>query len=542
MKYCLSFLLSWLLFSLSAQTLTPSPTVLNFGDNFETQTDSLTLTLDNPLPYPVNITEIRFYNTYSVKDFWVNNSSFSVPANGQSTLTVYFQPRHNINYNSEMLLITDSRRGALSVNLRGVGKYSKTYYNSLASKEEQALKVAIKSLLAQNYVQLSYNAGRDEMYMVIDNQKVNGQGASVNTLEGVYTGQVITGFSNRTAAQNMGFNTEHVFPQGFFNSNLPMRSDIHHLFPTNSNANSERGNLPFGVVSNPSWQQGGSKKGNGKFEPRDEHKGEIARAMMYFVLRYQDYSNHFSGQTAILKQWNVDFPPDDVARQRNDDVLAAQSNRNPFVDYPQLAERITNFSSNSVATANWQLDRDAGNIAFDTVGFPTQAYYQYPLVNHGNQAIEITQMSFKHGFFAFKSNSGDPATISLGEALTLLIRPDNGFGLINDTLQINTNIPGQEQINVPVSAFFDISNPIETALSSPFKVFPIPSRGTLWIEGGSPTQLTSYQLSDLSGKVIQANQWQGTKHKISTAAFPQGVYFLRIRQGDQVWTQKINVL
>ncbi|MFK7925718.1 MAG: endonuclease [Bacteroidia bacterium] len=542
MKYCLSFLLSCLIFSVSAQTLIPSPTVLNFGDNFETQTDSLTLNLDNPLPYPVNVTEIHFYNTYTAKDFWVNNSSFSVPANGQTTITVYFRPRHNINYNSEMLLITDSRRGALSINLRGVGKYSNTYYNSLAAKEEQALKTSIKTLLGQNYVQLSYNAGRDEMYMIIDNQQVNGQGASVNTLEGVYTGQVITGFSNRTAAQNMGFNTEHVFPQGFFNSNLPMRSDIHHLFPTNSNANSERGNLPFGLVSNPSWQQGGSKKGNGKFEPRDEHKGEIARAMMYFVLRYQDYSNHFSSQTAILKQWNVDFPPDDVGRRRNDDVEAAQGNRNPFVDYPQLAERITNFSSNSVAAANWQLDREIGNIAFDTVGFPTQAYYQYPLVNHGNQAIEITQLSFKHGFFAFKGTSGSPATISLGEALSLQIRPDNGFGLINDTLQINTNIPGQEQINVPISAFFDISNPIETALSSPFKVFPVPSRGTLWIEGGSPDQLTSYQLSDLSGKVIKTDQWQGVKHKISTTTFPQGIYLLRISQGAQVWTQKINVL
>ncbi|MEL7529928.1 MAG: endonuclease [Bacteroidota bacterium] len=541
MKYCLSFFLGCLFTTLSAQSLIPNPSVLNFGDKFETQIDSLSLSLDNPLPYPVNITEIRFYNTYTAKDFWVNSSSFSVPANGQISFWVYFSPRHNINYNSEMLILTDSKRGAISVNLRGVGKYSNPYYNSLANNEEQALKTAIKTLVGQNYVQLSYNAGRDEMFMVIDNQRVNGQGASVNTLEGVYTGQLVTGYTNRSAAQNMGFNTEHVFPQGFFNSNLPMRSDIHHLFPTNSNANSERGNLPFGLVSNPTWQQGGSKKGNGKFEPRDEHKGEIARAMMYFVLRYQDYSNHFSSQTAILKQWNVDFPPDDVARRRNDDVEAAQGNRNPFVDYPQLAERITNFSANSVAAANWQLDREAGVIAFDTVGFPTQAYYQYPLVNHGNQDIQLNQLSFKQGFFSFKDNSGTPATISPGEAITILIRPDNGFGLVNDTLQISTNIPGTEQINVPISAFFDTANPIESTVSSPFKVFPIPSRGTLFLEGGNPLQITHYQIIDLQGKVISKGEWQGEKHQLSTSALPDGVYILTLQEGEASWSQKVHI-
>ncbi|MEM6343831.1 MAG: endonuclease [Bacteroidota bacterium] len=541
MKYCLSFLLGCLFTSLSAQSLIPNPSVLNFGDNFENQIDSLSISLDNPLPYPVAITEIRFFNTYTAKDFWVNNSNLSVPAKGQLSFFVYFQPRHNISYNSEMLILTDSKRGSLSVNLRGVGKYSIPYYNGLANKEEQALKGAISSLLAQNYVQLSYNASRDEMFMVIDNQRVNGQGASINTLEGAYTGQQISGFANRTGAQSMGFNTEHVFPQSFFSSNLPMRSDIHHLFPTEASANGERGNLPFGVVSNPSWQVGGSKKGNGRFEPRDEHKGEIARAMLYFVLRYQDYNNFIASQTAILKQWNIDFPPDEVALKRNDDIEAVQGNRNPFVDYPQLAERITNFSANSVATANWQLDREAGNIAFDTVGFPTQAYYQYPLVNHGNQDIQLNQLSFKQGFFSFKDNSGSPATISPGEAITILIRPDNGIGLVNDTLQITTNIPGTEQISVPISAFLDTANPIESTFSSPFSVFPIPSRGTLFLEGGNPQQKTHYQLSDLQGKWVLSGSWQGEKHQVSVANLAAGVYLLSLQEGGNRWSQKVYI-
>ncbi|MEL6843419.1 MAG: endonuclease, partial [Bacteroidota bacterium] len=524
---------------LPAQSLTPSAAFLNFGDTFDNQVDSLSLLLSNPHPYSVRVNEIRFYQTYTQTDFRASSSDFDVPPGGQTQIWVYFQPRHNITYNSEMLILTDSRRGALSINLRGVGKYSDPYYNSLANKDEQSLKTALSSLLAQGFVQQSYNAARDEMFMVIDNQKINGQGASSNQLEGVYTGLLIDGFNNRAGAQNMGFNTEHVFPQSLFSSNLPMRSDIHHLFPTNSNANSQRGNLAFGTVSNPSWQEGGSKKGNNRFEPRDEHKGEIARAMMYFVLRYQDYSNFFAPQTTILRQWHRDFPPVDIARKRNDDIEAVQGNRNPFVDYPQLEERITNFSGNSQAPTRWALDRPDGAMVFDTVGFPTQAYYEYPLINHGNQSISLTQLSFRQGAFQLISGTGNPASIEPGEAITLQIRPLSGMGEIQDTLQINTNIPGEEQINVPISAFFDSSNRVEDLSSSFASVRYLPLRGTLVFYNEQPLQPTHFQLLDLKGQTCLQGHWQEGVHEVSLDALAAGLYLLRLRQGEQWQQQKL---
>lgn len=539
MKYCFFLFLSLSLYFLPAQSLTPSATFLNFGDAFDDQVDSLSLTLSNPHPYTVRVSEIRFYQTYTQTDFWANNNDFDVPPGGQTQIWIYFQPRHNITYNSEMLILTDSRRGALSINLRGVGEYSNPYYNSLANKDEQSLKTALSSLLSQSFVQQSYSAARDEMFMVIDNQRVNGQGASSNQLEGVYTGQIINGFSNRAAAQNMGFNTEHVFPQSLFSSNLPMRSDIHHLFPTNSNANSQRGNLPFGTVSNPSWQQGGSKKNNSRFEPRDEHKGEIARAMMYFVLRYQDYSNFFAPQTTILRQWHRDFPPDDIARKRNDDIEAVQGNRNPFVDYPQLEERITNFSANSQAPTRWALDRPDGAMVFDTIGFPTQAYYEYPLINYGNQSINLTQLSFRQGAFQLISGTGNPTNIEPGESITLQIRPLTGAGEIRDTLQINTNVPGEEQINVPISAFFDSSNSLEAVTESFASVRYLPLRGTLVLSNEQTIRETHFQLFDLKGQSCLQGYWQGREYEVSLAALASGLYVLRLRQGEQWQQQKL---
>ena len=67
------------------------------------------------------------------------------------------------------------------------------------------------------------------MYSSIDN--VNGQ------IIGVYTGYTITS-NNRSDAFNKGINTEHVWPQGLFDKDEPMRGDIHHLFPTRIEANS----------------------------------------------------------------------------------------------------------------------------------------------------------------------------------------------------------------------------------------------------------------------------------------------------------------
>jgi endonuclease I len=97
---------------------------------------------------------------------------------------------------------------------------------------------------------------------------------------------------------NYDVNCEHTFPQGNFNQNLPMRSDIHHLFPTDVDANSTRGSLRFGnVVSGVDWSEGGSQRGlNGSgeqvFEPRDGQKGMSARGILYFLARYQNYGKN----------------------------------------------------------------------------------------------------------------------------------------------------------------------------------------------------------------------------------------------------------
>ena len=388
-----------------------SSSSLSFPITSELDTSFQSITITNTTAKDFEITDIRFYNTYGQPAFSVaNDSSFTIMAGDSQTVAVRFHPRHNINHNSEMVLLTNSGMGSFFVNLAAQGTYSKAYYSTTENKSEAILRTALKTKISQGYNSLGYNTARDNMYMTIDNQKTNGQGTTVNTLECVYTGRLCTNYASRTAAQNScNFNTEHTFPQGFFSSNEPMKSDIHHLYTTDNPANGSRANLPFGIATtpyqSPSINAPSLKGSNGVYEPRTEQKGPSARAMMYFVVRHQDYSNFFDPQETRLRLWNDVYIPTAAEQKRNDDIFDLQNNRNPFIDYPQFAERITKLVGTTVAPCRIFLRPDRNNIDFDDVPANTDIIYNYVLVNNGNQ--DVTLSNFALGNTDLSFDAGD---------------------------------------------------------------------------------------------------------------------------------------
>lgn len=144
-----------------------------------------------------------------------------------------------------------------------------------------------------------------------------------------------------------GYSREHTYCHSWMPTNpatlLPEYSDYHHLFPTNLNeVNIVRSNNALGIVVNVTSTYLGSKFGtdaNGQtvFEPRDEHKGDAARAMMYEAICYTTISGNswalpsYQNQY-LLKQWHFQDPPDNWEIARNDFIDSLQNNRNPFVD------------------------------------------------------------------------------------------------------------------------------------------------------------------------------------------------------------------
>lgn len=160
-----------------------------------------------------------------------------------------------------------------------------------------------------------------------------------------------------TIPNNTVVNVEHTWPQSRFTRKFPddvQKSDLHHLFPADSKLNSIRGNNWFGEVtkdtvdlSNNGCPNSGSRYGVGSaggeeiFEPPTAHKGHVARALFYFALRYDLHIDQ--EEEAILKKWNRENPVDEDEARRNNEIFKAQGNRNPFVDYPELADKIADF-------------------------------------------------------------------------------------------------------------------------------------------------------------------------------------------------------
>ncbi|MBC7711714.1 MAG: endonuclease [Rhizobacter sp.] len=144
-------------------------------------------------------------------------------------------------------------------------------------------------------------------------------------------------------------NCEHTWPQSKFSKTFSadlQKTDLHHLFPADMRANSTRNNFPFADVDGKATHSNclDSKIGNAtgsdirSFEPPIEHKGNVARAIYYFSTRYK--MNIDATQAKYLKIWNAEDPVDQEELLRNEKIMKLQGNRNPFIDYPELVNRL----------------------------------------------------------------------------------------------------------------------------------------------------------------------------------------------------------
>ena len=149
-----------------------------------------------------------------------------------------------------------------------------------------------------------------------------------------------TAFATQEAA---ALNCEHVVPQSWFGRTQPARGDLHHLFACDSRCNSRRGNLPYDEFKNPSddWRdQCGTIGPKRSFEPAGG-KGAAARATLYFLLRYPGVVNTYdASDIAMMQDWNRRYPPDLWEKHRNAAIEELQGNRNPLIDFPEMAEAV----------------------------------------------------------------------------------------------------------------------------------------------------------------------------------------------------------
>lgn len=178
------------------------------------------------------------------------------------------------------------------------------------------------------------------------------------------------------SAEGQGWNREHGIPQSTFYGIYPMYSDLHYLIPTDAYINQRRSNFPYARNNGSSLTfSNGSKLGssttpgysNTVYEPIDEFKGDVARYLLYFVVRYEGALNNFNyllstspldgteekgyenWYITMLKEWNNLDPVSQKEIDRNNKVYTIENTRNPFIDHPEYINIIWSETADTVA-------------------------------------------------------------------------------------------------------------------------------------------------------------------------------------------------
>ena len=74
---------------------------------------------------------------------------------------------------------------------------------------------------------------------------------------------------------------------------------------------------------------------------RKEIRGDAARAYLYMSLQYKIPLNENLENS--LRMWHFEDSPSEWEEKRNDLIEVIQGNRNPFIDQPELVERVADF-------------------------------------------------------------------------------------------------------------------------------------------------------------------------------------------------------
>lgn len=195
-------------------------------------------------------------------------------------------------------------------------------------------------------------------------------------------------------AEGLGYNREHMMPQSTFStsssiSDYPMYSDLNFIIPVDGYINQRRSNYPYGIGNNTNHYifTNTSRISNAAipnypytgrvYEPINEFKGDIARSLLYFAVRYEGKLGSFNtayttsanltpatdqcpldgteeravdlAYIAMLKQWSNADPVSQREIDRNNAIYTIQKNRNPFIDHPEWIDMIWSETPDTIA-------------------------------------------------------------------------------------------------------------------------------------------------------------------------------------------------
>ena len=241
------------------------------------------------------------------------------------------------------------------------------YYASVKGLKKEALKEALHQF-AKDVKTFKYGPGRRHTWDAFYSTDRVGED-EVRNRYGNASYRFPNGHDNKAVR---GMDIEHLVANSYWGHiRNNAYEDLHHLFPSDGPTNKAKSNRAMGTVQQveKTAGQGFDRFGfsiiNGEkvrmWEPTPQWKGDFARAYMYFAVMYselefnEDGLKVFDGKAyPTLRKWALDEylawtkadKINEIETQRNTVVHRLQGNRNPFIDFPFLAEYIWGDSIN----------------------------------------------------------------------------------------------------------------------------------------------------------------------------------------------------
>lgn len=328
------------------------------------------------------------------------------------------------------------------------------YYDAAEGKSAAELKTALHNIIKHANT-LAYGSGAGHTWEGFNKTDRRPDG----TVWDMYSNNRVNFNGNSPAS---GMNIEHSFAKSWWGgAQLQSYKDLHHLNPSDSKVNSAKSNYPMAVVNGSKSQVHGIiKVGTTKcrpggeiqaWEPADEYKGDFARVYMYMVTAYEDFSDRWTGTSAlnqldnntypVFEQWTVDLllewnridPVSEKEINRNNAVYEIQGNRNPYIDYPDMAEYVWGNKKNLPFSPSGDVDYpyiktpyngstvDFGTIPFDTDSRQTVDISAINLT--GNITLSLTNNT--ENSFSIPVSVLTPEQAESGYSLEILWHPVN---------------------------------------------------------------------------------------------------------------------
>lgn len=442
-----------------------------------------------------------------------------------------------------------------------------TYYNGTANQSCATLKATLKNIITNGNVLMPYGDLYLQYALTDKKPRTVGTG-SLDVVWDIYstrpngTDPYQYSFTERCGSYSREgdcFNREHSVPQSWFNGNTSLpgpATDYLHVFPTDGFVNGKRSNFPYGEVgSTVSYTSlNGSKLGSSAvagitgtvFEPIDEYKGDVARAFLYFVTRYEndmpsfavnnESKQAFDGNSfpsvkvsylQLMLKWHRQDPVSEKERIRNNGSFSFQGNRNPFVDSPQFVNRVWN---NTCPGLSSLLPADI--LLFSAKLQGANVVLNWDVANEINMLKYEVELSFNG------VNYQKISEVAASNAKTYSFSHD-----VNN-LKGNTIFYRLKKVDVDGSFSFSEVVSVNLPVHQSIAIYPNPADKFAVLQVGNTMQgVINVSIAQLNGTILQTQQLviNSGKAILPVSKLPTGTYFVHIANGKSTSVHKLVV-